>query len=260
MGFFIVILLIAFLFIILNSLNDSIDKGQWGESRIFNDFENISNWGHKGYTLKNVYVPTNGKTAEIDVIFISKKGIIVVESKNFSGYIFGDEKQSQWTSTLYAGKYSSNSSNKYKFYNPIWQNNAHIKALKQYLGEVKTYSFVVFGNNCELKNVIYDSSKVCVCRERDFRRKIKQNLECLPDVYDDNKLDEIYSRLFPLTIVDEAVKTRHVYEIKKSLNSDICPRCGGKLVLRTAKKGSNVGNKFYGCSNYPKCRYIRDLK
>jgi ssDNA-binding Zn-finger/Zn-ribbon topoisomerase 1 len=38
----------------------------------------------------------------------------------------------------------------------------------------------------------------------------------------------------------------------------ICPRCGNKLVLRTAKKGENAGNQFYGCSNFPKCRYIEN--
>ena len=39
----------------------------------------------------------------------------------------------------------------------------------------------------------------------------------------------------------------------------ICPRCGNKLVLRTAKKGQNIGNQFYGCSGYPKCKYIKNL-
>lgn len=36
----------------------------------------------------------------------------------------------------------------------------------------------------------------------------------------------------------------------------ICPRCGKELVLREAKRGTHVGEKFYGCSSYPKCRYI----
>lgn len=39
-----------------------------------------------------------------------------------------------------------------------------------------------------------------------------------------------------------------------------CPRCGGQLILRTAVKGQNAGNKFWGCSNYPKCRYIRNAE
>ena len=37
-----------------------------------------------------------------------------------------------------------------------------------------------------------------------------------------------------------------------------CPKCNGELVLRTAKRGENKGNSFYGCSNYPKCKYIQD--
>ena len=42
--------------------------------------------------------------------------------------------------------------------------------------------------------------------------------------------------------------------------NDICPWCGNKLVLRTATKGKNAGNKFYGCSTFPKCRFIRNIK
>lgn len=31
---------------------------------------------------------------------------------------------------------------------------------------------------------------------------------------------------------------------------------GAKLILRTAKKGDNAGQQFYGCTAFPKCRYI----
>ena len=34
----------------------------------------------------------------------------------------------------------------------------------------------------------------------------------------------------------------------------LCPKCGSRMVVRTAQKGSNAGQQFYGCSNYPKCR------
>lgn len=39
----------------------------------------------------------------------------------------------------------------------------------------------------------------------------------------------------------------------------LCPKCGSKLVLRTAKKGNYQGNQFWGCSRYPKCRYMENL-
>lgn len=35
-----------------------------------------------------------------------------------------------------------------------------------------------------------------------------------------------------------------------------CPSCGGQMVLREARRGSHAGNKFWGCSNYPKCRHV----
>lgn len=38
-----------------------------------------------------------------------------------------------------------------------------------------------------------------------------------------------------------------------------CPKCNGHLVLRTARRGTNVGKQFYGCSNYPKCKYIQNI-
>jgi len=40
----------------------------------------------------------------------------------------------------------------------------------------------------------------------------------------------------------------------------VCPKCGSKLVLRVAKKGENAGNQFYGCSAFPKCRYIQNIE
>lgn len=33
-----------------------------------------------------------------------------------------------------------------------------------------------------------------------------------------------------------------------------CPVCNSDMVLRTAKKGPNAGNQFYGCVRYPSCR------
>jgi predicted RNA-binding Zn-ribbon protein involved in translation (DUF1610 family) len=38
-----------------------------------------------------------------------------------------------------------------------------------------------------------------------------------------------------------------------------CPKCGAKMVLRTAQRGAKAGSKFYGCPNYPKCREIIPL-
>jgi restriction system protein len=34
----------------------------------------------------------------------------------------------------------------------------------------------------------------------------------------------------------------------------VCPACGSKMVLRTARKGANIGQQFWGCSKFPACR------
>ena len=44
------------------------------------------------------------------------------------------------------------------------------------------------------------------------------------------------------------------YKNLNLINQGICPRCGGQLVLRKGKFGS-----FYGCSNFPKCKFTRNL-
>jgi restriction system protein len=42
--------------------------------------------------------------------------------------------------------------------------------------------------------------------------------------------------------------------IVKSATSPVCPECGASMILRTAKRGANAGNRFWGCSAYPKCK------
>jgi restriction system protein len=39
----------------------------------------------------------------------------------------------------------------------------------------------------------------------------------------------------------------------------ICPFCGKAMVIRTARRGQNAGNKFWGCPDYPGCRGTRDV-
>ena len=73
-------------------------------------------------------------------------------------------------------------------------------------------------------------------------------------------VNEVYSKLCSMATVDELTKTEHIAQIRKGQhNTYKCPLCGGSLVLRTAKKGPYSGNQFYGCSNYPECRYTRNI-
>ena len=127
------------------------DLGHNGEYLIYKILKNLEQEGAK--FLFNLYIPTyNNKTTEIDVIMITYRGIFVFESKNYSGWIFGTESQKRWTQSLHIGY---GDTQKEHFYNPIMQNEYHIKYLNKLLGtQYKYHSIIVFSNDCEFKKII----------------------------------------------------------------------------------------------------------
>ena len=78
----------------------SDDKGHFGEYLIDYALNRAPGYAQK---LCNVYLPYKGRTSEIDVIMLHETGIYVFESKNYSGWIFGDEKGQYWTQTREPG-------------------------------------------------------------------------------------------------------------------------------------------------------------
>ncbi len=237
-------------------------RGKNGERKIANKLGMIDFFGYSGTCLRNLYVPRyDGSTSEIDLVYVTKKGLFIIESKNYSGYIFGNDRAKNWTSTLLGGRtwYGGRKVEKYHFYNPVKQNQSHIKALSNYIGQFYAFSIIVFGDDSELKDISISSPGIFVCNTSDLRVLIKNIWNQFPDVYDDAQVNYICSRLLPLTNANDYVKAAHIQNIKMGNNSLICPRCGGILVLRTAQRGKYQGKSFYGCSNYPKCRFTRNL-
>lgn len=262
--------------LILDSIFDDEWKGKYGEKLTERELKLVQLFGRKGKVLRNVYLPKdNGETSELDVIFITQKGIFVFESKNYSGWIFGDEKSKNWTSML-------PNRQKNQFYNPIMQNRTHLRWMKQFVGDdIPLFSIIVFSERCELKKVTVYSEDIKVIKRDRTYAAVRDIWDKSPDAVSGDKIDELYTKLKELTNVDAAIKAAHVENIQKKYkkNDDvakveakntevqadegvdlICPKCGNKLVLRLAKKGDNAGNKFYGCSSFPKCRYIQNIQ
>ena len=194
--------------------------------------------------LKNIYIPTQGKTTEIDVLMVHEKGIFVFESKNYSGWIFGSTDQLNWTQSLQNGE-------KNRFYNPIRQNRTHIKALAEYLGKPSSEftSYIVFSERCTLKKVPDDTDDIIIVRRPDMLKKLRAVLKTAPVKYTHEEIESIICKLKPLTDKDECEKQQHIKDIQTK-----CPFCGNELVLRKGKYGD-----FYGCSTYPNCKFTRQL-
>lgn len=278
--------------LLLDSIFDAEWKGKRGEKLTERELKLVQLFGRKGKVLRNVYLPKdNDETSELDVVFITQKGIFVFESKNYSGWIFGDEKEKYWTAML-------PNKQKNQFYNPIMQNKTHLKWMRSFVGdEIPLFSIIVFSERCELKKVTVYSEDVKVIKRDHTYATVRSIWDKNPDIVSEDRINELYECLRKLTNVDEAVKVAHIENIEKkykqqpaesqqmsvdnnieatnevineAINAEnaecgempeetlLCPKCGAPLVLRTAKKGSNAGNQFYGCSAFPKCRYTQE--
>ena len=199
--------------------------------------------------FQNVYVPNEGKTSEIDLVMVHETGVFVFESKNYGGWIYGSVEDLNWTQMF--------PDRKSLFYNPVRQNQNHIKALSQYLQmpERCFYSYIVFSDRCLLRKVPDNTSSMIITQSVELDEHLKRMISALPSLYSAEEVRRIADRLIPLTNVGEEVKAKHIQDIRDALESDVCPFCGSELVMRRGKYGA-----FWGCSSYPKCKFKRKIE
>ncbi len=187
------------------------DPGEFGEYLITYALEN-NNIGGYLKVLKNLYIPIGyGKTTEIDVIMIHRKGIFVFESKNYSGWIFGSRNDRYWTQSLKGGQ-------KNRFYNPILQNQTHINALSRILkiDSDKFISMIIFSERCTLKKVPEDEQNLMIMKRKDVIDNTNAKLFSLDDrIFTEKEVDELYEKLKMYSDVNEEIKQKHINDFKK---------------------------------------------
>ena len=197
------------------------------------------------YRFSDLHLPSGSGSTQIDHVVVSRYGVFVIETKNYSGWIFGDETSKVWTQTLYGEKH--------KFQNPLRQNYKHTKAVESFLSlhSSAVFSIVVFAGNAEFRtqmpsNVMYAKNLVRYIRS-------KSN-----PIFGPAKVEWMANRLQShqsgrtIQSVDEA-------HSRLANPEPSCPRCGAGMIERTARKGKNAGQAFLGCSNYPKCYGTREI-
>lgn len=192
-----------------NYLKVRFDLGLYGEYLTFKKLSRVN--GYKRI-LVNTYIPkSNGETTELDVIMIHEAGIFVIESKNYSGWIFGDEKNQYWTQSLKGGQ-------KNKFFNPVLQNQSHIRHLSEFLQnhDVKNYfSVIVFSNRCELKKVKLNPEIAKVLKRPNLNNYVTKKIRFAGSELTREKVNEIYEHLKPYSNVSSKIKMEHINRIKK---------------------------------------------
>ena len=202
------------------------------------------------FPIHNVTLPTLDGTTQIDHIFVSNYGIFVVETKNMTGWIFGSSNQSQWTQRIYKKSY--------KFQNPLRQNYKHQKAIEQALDvpPESIHSVIAFVGGSTFKTAMptnVTSGSECISYILSFKSIV------LNEAQINAAVSQIQSgRLRP------GINTnlQHVQQLntRSDITSDRkCPKCGSSMIIRTVKKGKNIGKKFWGCSTFPKCRLVQNV-
>lgn len=175
----------------------------------------------EGYIFHDLYLKKeNGHFSQIDLVLVSKAGIIVFEVKDYSGWIFGKGNQEQWTKVLAYGR------EKYRFYNPVRQNNGHITELKKQLKlyEIPFYSIVVFYGNCVLKDINY-------VPQGSFIVKSNRVLEAVRNIEASNKTVTYVNENEIAKVLQDAVANGAIWENKAKHNENLKDMLGKHRVF-----------------------------
>ncbi len=262
-----------------------VNAGILGEDNIL--FE-LKNSGLDLVVLHDLYLKTaSGLTAQIDYLVIAPKYIYVVECKNLFGNI-EINNTGDFIRTFQYGKRTY----KEGIYSPITQNERHLKVLNECRTENDNFLMRAFKNatfSDFFKGIVVLANPKTVINDRYAKKEIKEKviradqlINYIKDTEKQSKemsssvktMREIGEKYLNMNheerpdyfekyeeLVNELDYEQQVESLTSADSSKelICPRCGSKLVLRTAQKGDNAGNQFYGCSAFPKCRYVKNV-
>lgn len=218
-------------------------RGQAGEANVAARLKSLPK---SEYTVFNDLLIQRGEySSQIDHVVVSKYGVFVIETKNYKGWIYGGEYSEYWIQNIWG--------NKYELYNPILQNQGHVKALKAYLG-VRNFPFIPVVAFSSRGTVKVNTKENFVVYFSEITRFIKtQKIVLLSD----EDIRTVVDKLQKLPKYKRKDKRKHIEQVKwmefkneRTISNGRCPRCGGTLVPRTGRYGN-----FYGCSNYPKCKF-----
>jgi restriction system protein len=202
------------------------------------------------HRVHDVTLSTPDGTTQIDHVFFSRYSLFVLETKNMQGWIFGAEKQSEWTQSIFRKKV--------RFQNPLRQNYKHVKALEAALQvpSETIHSVVSFIGSSTFKtdlppNVTQGAGLISYIKS--FREPVftEQQVAAL--------LQSLQSQR---PAPGFATQRAHIANLRKRAEPTaikLCPKCGNTLVVRKTQSGPNAGKEFWGCSGYPKCRILREI-
>ena len=236
------------------------------------------------YVLQDLYLEHNGLTAQLDYVIVTRGRTFILECKNLYGNIEINNAGDFIRTVKYGSRYE-----KEGIYSPITQNKRHIELLKAIMRDQplnilqkaifdKAFSelycpVVVLANPQTVVNMKYAKKEI---KEQVIRadqliayikkantnalisseKEMQEWAENLLSLHKDNLVD--YTAKYKKRIAEQ-IQQEDVEKISQE-QTLLCPKCGAKMVKRKATKGSYAGKAFWGCSNYPNCNGIVNIK
>lgn len=157
----------------------------------------------------DVTLPTaNGRTTQIDHLIVSPFGVFVVETKTMSGLIFGRAGDRNWTQTLPGG-------HRHTFYNPIRQNQGHVRTLKRLrLPNARYHAVTVFLGDSKFAYSMPGNVLIGVPALHDYILSFKRRV--VPDSQVERFCAAIERRRLPPTRATSRLHVRNVRRAGKS--------------------------------------------
>ena len=151
MFFEILIVIVAIIFGYNEGRYKSCLRQNTGEALFIKEIKNELAINDNAFHILNniTFKLHDGTTTQIDHVIISRHGVFVVETKHYSGWLYANEHDKQWTQVLFRKKF--------RFQNPIHQNYKHLKAIESlldFLPSGSVHSAVVFTGGAEFKTNI----------------------------------------------------------------------------------------------------------
>ena len=176
-----------------------------------------------GMEFIDIMLEDGEHTAQIDNILLTRKALYVIEMKDYSGWIFGSENNTNWTQvfTHYKAKTSGNNYkmsgvSKYQFYNPIKQNRAHINIINKLTNVNKLipiYNIVVFGSRATLKDIKHKTNSY-VISIYELTYQINNIESSLSKELTPLEQEKIVDAILFLNIDDHEKRKEHIRRIK----------------------------------------------
>ena len=198
--------------------------GERGERIIERKLKWVRIFTGDGLMLRKVNIPKEGgNAAQVGLVFITRIGIFVIESKDYEGCIFGNEEQLYWSAEIITGinRFGRYQVKDNRFYNPIMQNKSNIGDLRKFLNlsaNVPFYSITVFSDSCMLKNI--ERSKdtdAILCQVFQLGPTLRYGIKKKEKILDEGEAMAIYKKLLPHSEDWRDEMARQIREINSKL-------------------------------------------